>query len=66
MTHELFLPPSNFAVSDGRYFLQYCLLKIAQIAQVNQLFQLLNLVRMYGHSFYLLVVQSYANEEKCK
>ena len=48
-----FLPPSNFAVFDGRYSLQYCKeLKISQIAQLNQLFQLLHLAHVYGHGFY--------------
>ena len=47
-----FLPPSNFAVFDVLYFLQYCLQR-AQIAQLNQLFQLLHLAHIYGHCFYL-------------
>ena len=33
-----FLQPSNFAVLDDWYFLQYCSLRIAQIALVNQLY----------------------------
>ena len=49
-----FLPPSNFAVFDGWCFLLYCLQRAQnrKIAQVNQLFQLLNLICIYGHSFY--------------
>ena len=58
-----FSPPRNFAVFDGWYFLQYCLLKIVQIAQVNQL--LIIEFRQYIWP-QLLRVKSYANEEKCK
>ena len=46
-----FLPPSNFAVFDGRYFLQYCL---ERAVQGNVLFQLLNLVGINGLGFYEL------------
>ena len=50
------LPPINFAVLDGSYFLHIAFnkLKIAQIVYVNQLFQFLNLVRIYGHGFFEL------------
>ena len=58
-----FLPPGNFAVFDGWYFLQP---KIAQIAQDNVLFQLLNLVGINGHGFYelsrLLMMKNVSND----
>ena len=33
-----FLPPNNFAVFDGCYFLCYIACKKLKIAQINQLF----------------------------